>query len=155
RSGCDVVCEKPLTTDAQRLRAIFDAIEQTGKKLRVTFNVRYMPEVELVKKLMMEGKVGTPTSVDLSWTLDTGHGADYFRRWHREKDKSGGLLIHKASHHFDMVNWWVESYPQRVFAMGDLKFYGRQNAEKRGIKADFERYRGRTDLKEDPFAFSL
>ncbi len=155
KAGCDVLCEKPLTTDAGRLRAIFDAIEATGRKLRVTFNVRYMPEMAAVKKLVLDGAVGTAAAVDLSWTLDTGHGADYFRRWHREKDKSGGLLIHKATHHFDMVNWWVDSYPQRVFAMGDLKFYGRKNAEARGVKVEHDRYTGKADPKTDPFAFSL
>jgi predicted dehydrogenase len=64
--------------------------------------------------------------------LDTGHGADYFRRWHREKDKSGGLLIHKASHHFDLVNWWLADVPQVVTALGGLRFYGAENAEARG-----------------------
>ena len=65
--------------------------------------------------------------------LDTSHGADYFRRWHREKDKSGGLLVHKSTHHFDLVNWWLASSPKTVFAMGGLRFYGRENAEGRGV----------------------
>ena len=56
--------------------------------------------------------------------LDTKHGADYFRRWHRDKAHSGGLLVHKASHHFDLVNWWIQSAPTRVFASGGLRFYG-------------------------------
>ena len=25
------------------------------------------------------------TSVHFEWVLDTAHGADYFRRWHRDK----------------------------------------------------------------------
>ena len=45
------------------------------------------------------------------WALDTVHGADYFRRWHREKKNSGGLLVHKSSHHFDLVNWWLGDVP--------------------------------------------
>jgi predicted dehydrogenase len=45
--------------------------------------------------------------------LDTAHGADYFRRWHRDKANSGGLLIHKASHHFDLVNWLLADAPSR------------------------------------------
>lgn len=31
------------------------------------------------------------------------------RRWHREKQNSGGLLVHKATHHFDLVNWWIDA----------------------------------------------
>ena len=48
------------------------------------------------------------TSVHFEWVLDTVHGADYFRRWHRDKANSGGLLVHKATHHFDLVNWWLD-----------------------------------------------
>ena len=65
------------------------------------------------------------------WLLDTRHGADYFRRWHRNKNNSGGLMVHKATHHFDLVNWWIDSHPVEVSAMGDLDFYGRENAEER------------------------
>ena len=153
--GCDAISEKPMTTDAAKCRAILDAIERTGRNLRVTFNYRYTPAVTQVKKLIMEGTIGTPTSVDLSWALNTSHGADYFRRWHREKDKSGGLLVHKATHHFDIVNWWIDSYPKTVFALGDLKFYGRKNAEARGEHYSYDRYTGVAEARDDPFALRL
>ena len=55
------------------------------------------------------------------WALDTVHGADYFRRWHRDKKNSGGLLVHKSSHHFDLVNWWIGDVPARVYARGGLQ----------------------------------
>lgn len=153
--GCDVVCEKPITMDAEKARAIFAVIERTGRSLRVTHNVRYAPMVTKVRELIMQGVVGTPKAVTLEWTLDTRHGADYFHRWHREKDKSGGLLIHKASHHFDMINWWVGSRPKTVFALGDLAFYGRENAEQRGETYAYDRYTGHPKAKEDPFAIHL
>jgi predicted dehydrogenase len=154
-AGCDAICEKPMTIDAGKMRGVFDAIHRTGRKLRVTFNARYLPEGMAVKKLVLDGAIGVPTSVDLFWTLDTSHGADYFRRWHREKKNSGGLLVHKASHHFDLVNWWIDSWPQRVFAFGELKFYGRKNAESRGEKYDYDRYTGAAEAKNDPFAIAL
>jgi predicted dehydrogenase len=124
RAGCDVICEKPMTICAAGVRAIFEAIAQTGKRLRVSFNYRYAPHTTMVRDLIQQGTIGRPLAVDLHWVLDTSHGADYFRRWHAELNKSGGLLVHKATHHFDIINWWIDSYPERVFAMGDLKFYG-------------------------------
>jgi predicted dehydrogenase len=87
--------------------------------------------------------------------LDTFHGADYFRRWHREKDKSGGLLVHKATHHFDLINWWLQSYPAEVFAMGGLFFYGRENAAKRGESYSYSRYTQEAAASNDPFALRL
>lgn len=153
--GCDVISEKPMTTELAKMQAIFDAIERTGKSLRVTFNYRYSPAYTQFRKLVMDGLVGKPLFVDFSWLLDTSHGADYFRRWHREKENSGGLLVHKATHHFDLVNWWIDAYPTQVIAMGDLLFYGRENAEARGESYAYERYTGSPAAANDPFALYL
>jgi predicted dehydrogenase len=153
--GCDVITEKPMTTDAEKMLAILRTQERTGKSLRVSFNYRYSPAYTRFRELMMQGVVGKPLAMDFAWLLDTSHGADYFRRWHREKQNSGGLLIHKASHHFDLVNWWIASYPYQVFAMGELKFYGKQNAEERGEHYSYKRYTGVPEATNDPFALTL
>ncbi len=153
--GCDVICEKPMTTDEGKARAIFDAIEQTGRSLRVTFNYRYAPANSKLRELVAAGTIGRPLHVDFSWLLDTSHGADYFRRWHREKHNSGGLLVHKASHHFDLVNWWLGTWPQQVFALGELKFYGATNAGARGEHYSYARYTGEEAARDDPFALFL
>ena len=153
--GCDVISEKPMTTDVDKMKAIFAAIERTGKNLRVTFNYRYSPAFTRFRELLRDGAVGKPLSVDFSWLLDTSHGADYFRRWHREKENSGGLLIHKATHHFDLVNWWLGSYPKQVMAMGDLLFYGQENAAARGEHYPYARYTDVAEARNDPFALDL
>jgi predicted dehydrogenase len=103
----------------------------------------------------MEGTIGKIHSVHFEWLLDTRHGADYFRRWHRDKRNSGGLLVHKASHHFDLVNFWLASRPKIVFAMGDLRFYGRENAEQRGVTQFYSRAHGSENAKNDPFALDM
>jgi predicted dehydrogenase len=151
--GCDVVTEKPMTTDAAKVAAIRAAVERTGRRLRVTFNYRYSAAYTRVRQLVTEGAVGVPHLVDFSWMLDTSHGADYFRRWHREKPMSGGLLVHKASHHFDLVNWWLGSWPETVYALGSLSFYGREAAAGRGESYAYGRYTGQAD--GDPFALDL
>src|SRR5690606_34867155 len=101
-AGADVVVEKPLTIDADSARRIEDAVERTGREVVLTFNYRYSPRNSALRQLLQDGEIGEITSIDFSWMLDTNHGADYFRRWHRDKANSGGLLIHKASHHFDL-----------------------------------------------------
>ena len=154
-AGCDVVTEKPMTVDEKKCREILAAIERTGRSLRVTFNYRYAPRNSRVKELLMEGAIGEIKSVHFEWLLDTKHGADYFRRWHRDKRNSGGLMVHKASHHFDLVNWWIDSAPETVFAFGDLVFYGRANAEARGVTGFYDRATGHPQAKGDPFALDL
>ncbi|WP_298461882.1 Gfo/Idh/MocA family protein [uncultured Cellulomonas sp.] len=124
RAGADVVVEKPLTIDVDGCRRINAAIAETGRDAVMTFNYRYSPRNSSLKEVIASGRIGTVTSVHFEWALDTVHGADYFRRWHREKRLSGGLLVHKSSHHVDLVNWWLDDAPERVYARGRLAFYG-------------------------------
>ncbi|MFT4260304.1 Gfo/Idh/MocA family protein [Microbacterium sp.] len=138
-AGVDVVVEKPLTIDAPSAARIEEAVARTGRKVVLTFNYRYSPRNSALRQVIQDGTIGDVTSIDFSWVLDTNHGADYFRRWHREKKNSGGLLVHKSSHHFDLVNWWIRSQPTRVYASGGLRFYGAENARARGLGARPER----------------
>ena len=154
-AGCDVITEKPMTIDEQRALRILDAIEETGRQVRVTFNYRYAPHHSKVRELLMNGTIGEVNSVHFEWLLNTEHGADYFRRWHREKRNSGGLLVHKSTHHFDLMNFWLGSYPQRVYAEGSLRFYGKENAERRGITQFYPRAHGYTAAQDDPFALHM
>jgi len=126
--GLDIVTEKPLTTDETKLQAIVDAQARTGRDIVVTHNYRYSPHRQRIKQLLADGRIGRVTSVDFNWYLDTSHGADYFRRWHGRRASSGTLFVHKACHHFDLLNWWVDSDPEEVFALAALEYYGRNNA---------------------------
>ena len=153
--GCDAITEKPMTVDAEKCQQILDAIHRTGRELRVTFNYRYAPHSTTVRELLMADTIGEVFSVHFEWLLDLRHGADYFRRWHRDKRNSGGLLVHKATHHFDLINFWLASRPRTVMAFGDLRFYGRENAEQRGITQFYSRAHGSAAAQEDPFAIDL
>ncbi|KAK4187362.1 hypothetical protein QBC35DRAFT_435174 [Podospora australis] len=151
--GCNVVTEKPMTIDAPRCQQIFDAVERTSQTVRVTFNYRYAPHNTKIFQLIQSGAIGQVTSVHFEWLLNTSHGADYFRRWHRDKRNSGGLLVHKSTHHFDLVNFWLQTRPLSVYAQGDLKFYGKENAETRGITNFYPRVKGFEEkARQDPFA---
>lgn len=138
-AGCDVVTEKPMTTTAAKVQRVQDAVERTGRNVRVAFNYRYSPARTQVKQLLMEGAIGDLLSVDFHWLLNTHHGADYFRRWHGEKKNSGGLMVHKATHHFDLVNWWLGSNPVEVTAMGKREFYTPEMARRLGLESHHER----------------
>ncbi|APX33287.1 dehydrogenase [Brachybacterium sp. P6-10-X1] len=152
-AGADVVVEKPLTIDAPSARAIDDAIDRTGRRVVVTFNYRYSPRNTALKQVIASGEIGEVVSVTFEWVLDVQHGADYFRRWHREKTNSGGLFVHKAAHHFDLVNWWIADTPVRVYARGGLRFYGAEAAAERGRPPLPER--GTHDGPHDPFELDL
>jgi len=124
--GIEVMTEKPMVIDEKQCQAVLDAEKRSGKKVIVTFNYRYAPKHVKIKELLMAGEIGEITSVDFSWYLDTSHGADYFRRWHGYRAKSGSLWVHKSTHHFDLINWWLDADPVQVSALGSLEHYGKQ-----------------------------
>ncbi|MEO6012898.1 MAG: Gfo/Idh/MocA family oxidoreductase [Devosia sp.] len=142
KKGCNVMTEKPMTIDLDKLKAVLDAQKASGKNVTVTFNYRYTPARTQLKDLLMSGAIGEIQAVDFRWYLDRVHGADYFRRWHRYKDKSGGLLVHKSTHHFDLMNWWVASTPVSVAANGKRVFYTPDMARQLGLEDHGERCHG-------------
>ena len=123
-AGMDVLSEKPMTTDEQKCQEIIDAERRSGRNLIIGFNYRWSPYNTKIKQLLAENSIGKLVSVDFHWYLNTYHGASYFRRWHGLRQSSGTLLVHKSTHHFDLLNWWIDSDPEEVYAYGDLEFYG-------------------------------
>ncbi|HEY3321855.1 MAG TPA: Gfo/Idh/MocA family oxidoreductase [Planctomycetota bacterium] len=127
-AGKRALSEKPLCVDAKQCREILAAAKKYKKKgghCFVTHNMRYTPSIEECKRILKSGAIGDLLAVNFHENLDRRHGADYFRRWHRQIKNSGGLLIHKASHHFDTLNWLVGSIPDTLVAHGGLLYYGK------------------------------
>lgn len=154
-AGCNVVTEKPMTTTAEKCQRIVDTVKRTGRTVRVTFNYRYSPARTQVKELLQSGVIGRILSVEFKWLLDTSHGADYFRRWHRNKENSGGLMVHKATHHFDGVNWFINSVPVKVAAIGARVFYTPEQALRYGFTRRTERCLDCPESRRCPFFLDL
>ncbi|NMA61764.1 MAG: Gfo/Idh/MocA family oxidoreductase [Firmicutes bacterium] len=154
RAGCDVISEKPMTIDEEKCQAILQAERETGKKVIVTFNLRFAPYFSTVKEMLQNGVIGDVYHVHFEWFLDRDHGADYFRRWHSEMKNSGGLLVHKSTHHFDIINWWVDSAPVELQAFGARRVYGDHGQPKGercltcSLASSCEFYK---DITADPF----
>ncbi|KAH8898060.1 NAD(P)-binding protein [Thozetella sp. PMI_491] len=153
--GCDAITEKPMTIDEQKLQLMIDAEKRTGKQIRVLFNYRYAPHHTKVRELIESGVIGEIATVHMDWILDCAHGSDFMRRWHRNKENSGGIQMHKSIHHFDLVHFWLNTEPETVYCVGDLRFYGKENAIRRGETNLSERYLDNEAAKNDPFAIHI
>jgi len=130
RHGLKVIAEKPMVINCAEARSVLEALESSDGSLVVTHNYRYLPVCRRVKELLLAGKIGRITNIEMVYNLDTRHGASYFYRWNRERQKSGGLSVHKSVHHFDLINWFVGSLPETVFAFGELNYYGPNGAHR-------------------------
>ena len=123
-AGVDVYTEKPLTTTRENCAAIREAEKKSGKKVTITFNCRFIPFFVQLKEVVESGIIGTPLSINYDYHLPYTHGGDYFKRWHRFMEMSGGMLVHKSTHHFDVVNWLLKDDPESVIAQGNRVYYG-------------------------------
>jgi predicted dehydrogenase len=125
RHGADIIVEKPVTIDEQKAQAILDAQKAYGRQVVVTHNYRYAPHRGRLKELLMQGVIGDISTVDFHWNITHAHLTRYMQRWHGHSERGGTLWVHKASHHFDLINWWLDSEPAEVFAFGALETFGR------------------------------
>lgn len=122
--GVDVVCEKPLTIDEEKCQMIIDADKKYDNDVIVTFNYRYPPHRSKVKELLMNGAIGDIRTVDFHWNIDHAHQQRYMQRWHGESQRGGTLWVHKNTHHFDMINWFLDADPVEVYAHAALERFG-------------------------------
>lgn len=124
RHNLRVIVEKPMVPNCEELRQVLEAEQQSKGELIVTHNYRYSTLNRKIKRLILEDKIGKIINVEFTYNLDTLHGSSFFYRWNRQRANSGGLSIHKAVHHFDLINWFMDSEPETVFSFGALNYYG-------------------------------
>lgn len=124
-----VICEKPVVISKEQCKALLSLEKEKQDKIIITFNSRYMPANMKIKELLEKEKIGKILYVQYQYMIDKEHGAEYFRRWHRYREKSGSLLVHKSVHHFDLINWWLHDIPNQVLANGRLNIFGDSKKE--------------------------
>lgn len=127
RHNLELICEKPLVTSVEDALKVMRASERSSSPVRVTFNLRYPALHRRIYEVIQSGTLGDIQHVELRWTLDPQHGASYFRRWHRHRNLSGGLLVHKSCHHFDLVRWWLQDEPIEAIGLQLPASYGPQS----------------------------
>lgn len=122
--GIDVISEKPMTSTAQDAARVLAAEQRSRARVTVTHNLRYSARHMLMKRLISDGSIGEVTYANLEYHVDARHGSSYFLRWNRTRSLSGGLSVHKSTHHLDLVAWLIDAEPTRVFAVGARNHYG-------------------------------
>ena len=122
--GLDVLCEKPLALTVEDCDEILEAQRKSGKILCVGFVLRYnnfyrkMYEIANVEKKL--GRIIIAGAID---SVSTG-SQYFFHGWWRLRKNSGGLLVQKATHSIDILNWVINSKPVRVYGEGGLAVFG-------------------------------
>ncbi|WNV87551.1 Gfo/Idh/MocA family oxidoreductase [Umezawaea sp. Da 62-37] len=123
RAGVAVFVEKPLAISVEDCDLILETARRTGTRLYVGHNLRHLPALREMRRLIDEGVIGTVKAV---WCRHfVGHGGDYyFKDWHADRRRTLGLLLQKGAHDLDVIHWLAGAPSRTVVAMGDLAVYG-------------------------------
>ena len=125
------VSEKPLCINAEQCKAIKAAQERNPEVFAVTsHNARYTPITLKMKELIASGAIGKVMRMEYTEMLDRFHGKSYFQRWNSRRKNSNGLQLHKSCHHFDKMNFLLDSYATEVTSTGTLTAYGKDAPHK-------------------------
>jgi len=120
-AGKHVFCEKPLATTLADCDEIIRAADRAQKFLQVGLVYRYSPLYRRMRRLIADGEVGP---VHMMWCKELL--GSFYGRWRFKEALSGGAIVEKNCHHFDLFNWMIDARPKKVCA------FGGQNVMKRG-----------------------
>ncbi len=111
-----VLVEKPLCTTIADCRAVVEAAEGRNGIVWVGLEYRYMPPVARLIAEVQAGTVGTPRMVAIR-----EHRYPFLDKvgdWNRFNRNTGGTLVEKCCHFFDLMNHITGDRPTRVQASG-------------------------------------
>ncbi len=121
-AGKHLFLEKPIATSIADCDRILDAHARSSARLYVGHNMRFFPSVQIMHRLIAEGRIGR---VEAIWCRHfVSYGGDaYFKDWHSERANSHGLLLQKGAHDIDVIHYLGGAHTRRVVGMGKLSVY--------------------------------
>lgn len=126
-AGKHVFCEKPLAITVKGCDKIIKAWEDSGKKLMVGFNMRYMHMFQTMKDIVESGAIGKIKAVWVRHFVGRG-GEFYYHDWHGTRENTTSLLLQKGSHDIDIIHWITGKYAKKASGFGGLDYYGGDKA---------------------------
>ncbi len=115
-TGKHVLCEKPLCTTSADCKTLIELAEGYPGVIWVGLEYRYMPPVEALIQRVAEGEVG-----DVKMVAIREHRYPFLEKvgaWNRFHHNTGGTLVEKTCHFFDLMNLIIGRRPVQVFASG-------------------------------------
>ncbi len=116
-AGLHVLLQKPMALSIKECNIIIEAAARARKTLQVGLVYRYSPIFRTMYRLIESGRIGNP---GMAWCHEfrvpfpVGNG----REWRYDQAASGGSLVEKDCHHFDLFQWMLGALPTRVHAIG-------------------------------------
>jgi myo-inositol 2-dehydrogenase/D-chiro-inositol 1-dehydrogenase len=131
-SDVHLLAEKPVATTLEDSNRIVEAEARSNRILQVGLELRHAPIYVRMRELIDEGRIGRVRQL---WCKEfRGPWAFKVDHWITQRSRSGGTLVEKNCHHFDLFNWFAGERPARVAGFGSCDLvYGKDHF---GIEPD-------------------
>lgn len=114
RTSLPILVEKPVVSSLDQVSKVRDAAANHPAPVWVAMEYRYMPPVSQFRKQLLEGDIG-----DLKMLNIREHRFPFLEKvndWNRFNHKTGGTLVEKCCHFFDLMRLLMQSEVKRVYA---------------------------------------
>jgi predicted dehydrogenase len=102
----DVLIEKPIARTYTEAKSIVDAAEKNNCKLMVGMNLRYRPDLMLIRTLINAGEIGQPFYLKCSWVRRQSSSENWFMK---REEAGGGVLLDLGIHLLDVALWLLDN----------------------------------------------
>lgn len=109
----DILLEKPIAPTIKAVDKLIEKAFETDRVIQVGLVYRYCNLYRTVAQMVERGDFG---SVMMAYCKE--YRDNFPTQWFFETSKSGGALLDKDCHHFDLFSWFIRSRAKKVYAMG-------------------------------------
>ncbi len=133
QAGCHVLCEKPMATTVADCERMIKAAAQAERRLLIGMQRRYAPVYREAFRLVQEGAVGDVKFMNLveyrgDWAKKSKDPEEDRRiNWRYRQDLSGGTMLEKSTHFFDVFSWFAGGNATQVSGTGGLNVYSHRD----------------------------
>ena len=128
-AGYDVLLEKPIAPNHEKLRMLEDAVQRTGRKVVICHVLRYAPFYAAIKQRIVDGEIGDIMHIHTTENVSYHHMAVAFIRGKWNREEVNPMLLAKCCHDLDLICWMKsEIQPKKVASFGGRHFFNSDNA---------------------------
>lgn len=124
RAHKHVLVEKPLAQSFEDLAEIACLRRETGLTVGTFLELRQGKLWQRVKEIIDSGEIGDVLAARLVDHVGRDHSQFFGRAATRTREGVVSLVVQKGVHALDLLNWFIDSSPRRVHAVGGLRFFG-------------------------------
>ena len=116
-----IFLEKPMATTIEDAIKIFKLADRYPSFIQIGLQYRYKAQyIEAIHETLERKTIGELKTISISEYRPPF--LDKVKQWNKFSKYSGGTLIEKCCHYFDLINLFAQSYPKSIYASGGQAF---------------------------------